>query len=279
VTAREAPPAKAEGTGVSTEQLGGDDRYLTFVSTDKPLYRPGERVYVRGVVLHHASRKPLPLGSEVNATVEIRGPKGDVVASGPVASQEGVLGFQWDVPQEQAGGEYTIAVSYPWEGYAPAERRFDIRAYRAPRLKSQIKFLRDGYGAGDTVVATLHTERAEGGIPAGAPVTVIARVDGAEVFRGPAQVDDKGDATARFELPAEIARGEGTLAMVIEDGGVLETPTWRASWWMAKGNRWPSSAASTKAAAASPSRPPPLRSTSCASPSHRASPPPIRCRK
>src|SRR5690606_28850317 len=89
--------------------------------------------------------------------------------------------------------------------------------------KSQIKFLRDGYGPGDTVVATLHTERAEGGIPAGAPVTVIARVDGAEVFRGATQVDENGDATARFDLPADIARGEGTLALVIEDGGVVET--------------------------------------------------------
>jgi uncharacterized protein YfaS (alpha-2-macroglobulin family) len=127
------------------------------------------------------------------------------------------------VPEEQAGGEYTIKLSYPWHGYAPAERTFDVRAYRAPRLKSQIKFLRDGYGAGDTVVATLHTERAEGGIPAGAPVTVLARVDGVEVFRGPAQVDGDGNATARFELPPQIARGEGTLAMIVEDGGVIET--------------------------------------------------------
>lgn len=218
--AEEAKPQP--GTPSVTDQLGGLDRYLTFISTDKPLYRPGERIYVRGVVLHSASRKPLA-GAEANALVEIKGPKGDTVASGMVASQESVVGFQWDVPQEQAGGEYTIKVSYPFEGYTPAERKFDIRAYRAPRLKSQIKFLRDGYGAGDTVVATLHTERAEGGIPAGAPVTVIARVDGAEVFRGPSKVDANGDATARFELPPQISRGEGTLALVIEDGGVVET--------------------------------------------------------
>ncbi len=207
----------------TTEDLGGADRYLTVLSTGKPLYRPGEKLYVRGVVLHHATRQPLEGGREVSAAVEIKGPKGDVVASGAASSQDSVFGFQWDVPQEQSGGEYTIHVTYPWEGLTPAERKFDIRTYRAPRLKSQIKFLRDGYGAGDTVVATLHTERAEGGIPAGAPVTVIARVDGAEVFRGSAQVDENGDATARFELPAEIARGEGTLALVIEDGGVVET--------------------------------------------------------
>ena len=32
----------------TTRSLGGADRYLTFVTTDKPFYRPGEQVLVRG---------------------------------------------------------------------------------------------------------------------------------------------------------------------------------------------------------------------------------------
>jgi len=206
-----------------TDTLGGAERYLTHVSTDKPIYRPGEKMYLRGVMLHHATRRPLPKEMPETALVEITGPKGDVVAGGWVQSEDSVLGFSWEIPQEQAGGQYTIKVSHPNSGYAPGERKFDIRAYRAPRLKSQIKFLRDGYGPGDKVAATLHTERAEGGVPAGAKVTVIARVDGVEAFRGPAEVDAEGNCAARFELPIDIRRGEGTLAMVIEDGGVVET--------------------------------------------------------
>ena len=207
----------------TTRVLGGTDRYMTHLSTDKPIYKPGETMYVRGVVLHHATRKPLPQNANLRATFIISGPKGDAVASGWVTSQDSVFGLQWKVPDEQAGGEYTIKVTYPGHGYAPAERKFDIRVYRAPRLKSQIKFLRDGYGAGDDVAATLSVERAEGGIPIGAKVTVIARVDGTEVFRGPATVDNKGNCVARFELPKDIERGEGTLSMVIQDGGLVET--------------------------------------------------------
>nr|MCU0876018.1 hypothetical protein [Pirellulaceae bacterium] len=157
------------------------------------------------------------------AVVEIQGPKGDVVASGQVTTEDSVAGFQWTVPDGQAGGEYTIEATYPLTGYPPAQRKFDIRAYRAPRLKTQIKFLRDGYGPGDDVAATLHVQRAEGGVPAGAPVTVTARVDGEEVFRGPATVDAQGVCLARFKLPHQMARGEGVLALVIEDGGVVET--------------------------------------------------------
>ena len=205
------------------EALGGDERYLTFVSTDKPIYKAGEKVYVRGVVLNAANHKPMPAGKSANATIEIRGPKGDVIAGGTAQSQDSTWSFGWDVPDGQAGGEYKVQVTYPWDGHAPAQRKFDIRAYRAPRLKSQITFLRDGYGPGDKVSATLDVKRAEGGVPEGAKVTVTAIVDGIEVRGASGKVDGSGLCSVSFDLPHEIARGEGTLALVIEDGGVVET--------------------------------------------------------
>jgi hypothetical protein len=226
-TSAEKPPRNPLSQGASTfaktSTLGGPDRYLTHLSTDKPIYRRGETMYMRGVILHHATRKPLPSDAQISALVEIQGPKGDTVASGYVAAQDSVLGYSWTIPDEQAGGEYTIKVTDPFNGQPPAERKFDIRAFRAPRLKSQIRFLRDGYGPGDLVAAAMEVERAEGGVPAGAAVTVIARVDGDEVYRGGSFVDDQGICETEFQLPATIQRGEGTLAMVIEDGGVVET--------------------------------------------------------
>ncbi len=208
-----------------TDALGGEARYLTHLSTDKPIYRAGETVYVRGVVLNAFDHTPLPEDENNSArpTIEIKDPKGAVVASGQAGMQDSTVGFSWEVPQGQAGGEYTIKITYPWSGHAPAERTFDIRAYRPPRIKTQIEFLRDGYGPGDTVVATLEATRAEGGVPEGATVTAIARVDGVEVARVPVTMSNTGSAEARFDLPNTIERGEGTLAFVIEDGGVVET--------------------------------------------------------
>ncbi len=217
------PADSAKTTLATTETLGGESRYLTHVSTDKPIYKPGEMMYVRGALLHHATHKPLPEQQQLSGLVEIVGPKGDGVASGFVNSEDSLLGFSWQIPEEIAGGEYTAKISYPGPGHPPAERKFDIRNYRSPRLKSQIKFVRDGYGPGDQVNATLHVERAEGGVPAEAKVTVIARVDGVEAFRGTASVDDEGNCAARFQLPDKIVRGEGNLSMVIEDGGIVET--------------------------------------------------------
>ncbi|WP_224364821.1 MG2 domain-containing protein [Hyalangium versicolor] len=209
------------GTKADTNSVGGPNRYLTFVSTDKPLYRPGEQVLARGVMLEAITRKPNPQAQQ--ATIEIRGPKGDVVTAASVQTENSVWGYSWTVPAEQAGGEYTLKVSYPWTGEAPAERKFDVRAYRAPRLKSQIEFLRDGYGPGDAVTATLDVKRAEGGVPAGAKVTATAVVDGATAAQVTGTVNEKGLCTVSFKLPARIARGEGSLAFAIEDGGVVET--------------------------------------------------------
>lgn len=220
---RVGSPGSLRGSKEESKKLGGEDRYLTCLSTDKPIYRIGEKVYVRGVILNAASHKPLANGASANPTIEIRGPKGDVVAGGRTSAENSVWSFAWEIPDGQAGGEYKVQASYPFDGHAPAERKFDIRAYRAPRLKSQITFLKDGYGPGDKVRATLDVKRAEGGVPEGARVSVNAVVDGMQISAPPGKVDANGLCSVNFDLPAEIARGEGTLALVIEDGGVVET--------------------------------------------------------
>ena len=103
-----------------TDALGGAERFLTYVSTDKPIYKAGERVFVRGTLLNASNHKPLPKDRNANATIQIKGPKGDIVAGGSSYSQDSVWAFGLDVPAGQAGGEYKIAVTYPWDGHAPA---------------------------------------------------------------------------------------------------------------------------------------------------------------
>jgi hypothetical protein len=211
------------GQRITTEKLGGKERYLAYASTDKPIYREGETVYLRVVVLDAASNIPVKNGN-MYATVKIGGPKGDIVFQGAGQGADSSAGLLWKIPPGQAGGCYTATVACPSLGAPETERKFEIRAYRPPRLKTQIEFLRKGYGSGDEVSATVKVTRAEGGIPSGAKVTAIARVDGAEVFsKSGLSVSTDGNCTAAFSLPAEISVGDGTLSFIIEDGGVVET--------------------------------------------------------
>lgn len=221
---RQPTTTAPQATNVQSRSVLGHVRapgFTTALSTDKPIYKEGEKVYIRGVLLEATTHKPM--SNSFPVVIQIRGPKGESVGGGRADIKDSVWGFSWQVPAGQAGGEYVVRAEYPLTGFAPATRKFDVRAYRAPRLSSHITFLRDGYGPGEKVSATLEVKRAEGGFPSGAKVTVNALVDGIAIDGSPTSVDDKGLCTVNFELPREIVRGEGTLALTIEDGGVVET--------------------------------------------------------
>lgn len=222
------PMVSAASEGIPTvknSQLTMDSsaQFLTCLSMDKPYYRAGETIYVKGVLLR--AKDHTPPGTALNANVQIRikGPKGDFVAQGYTRLQSNIWSSSWTVPGELPGGEYNFVITYPGTFLASAERKFEVKNYRAPRLNSQIKFQRDGYGPGELVTATLEVKRAEGGIPAGAPVTVRPNVDGTELAEHTVNLDNSGHCTVSFTLPKEIEHGEGTLALTISDGGVVET--------------------------------------------------------
>lgn len=205
---------------VTAEQLGGEARPIVYLSTDKPIYRTGEKLYIRAIALDALTNFPTDI--KRGAKIEIINSRGETVFSTYRGGSEGpAFGAAWEIPGSLPGGEYTLRVTAGQS--APAERRFEIRSYAVPRFKTQIEFLRDGYVPGDTVTATINVTRAEGGVPEKAVVTAIARLDGAEIFRreysgGP---DADGNLTVSFPLPESIFGGDGTLAFVIADGGVV----------------------------------------------------------
>ncbi|HEU4539177.1 MAG TPA: MG2 domain-containing protein, partial [Polyangiaceae bacterium] len=200
----------------------GDGRRLAFVATDKPVYRPGEKVYARCVLLDAFTREPETTPYAVSW--QVKSPKGDAChALDHVTSQAGVVGFQWEIPEGQAGGEYTLRARLPSEGHPPAEVTFDVRAYRVPRLRTELEFVKKAYGPGEQVSATLVATRAEGGVPEGAAVTAVATLDGVEVHRQELTLNARGGCGVSFRLPEAIGEGEGTLVMIVRDGGVQET--------------------------------------------------------
>jgi uncharacterized protein YfaS (alpha-2-macroglobulin family) len=197
------------------------ERFLGHLATDKPLYRPGETVFGRCALLEAFTRSPS--ASPTFVQFSVHGPRGDTVFTQPTATASGVAAFAWAIPVDSAGGEYKLVASFPRDGFPSTEIAFDVRAYRVPRIDTDLEFERKAYGPGDSVAARLWAKRAEGGIPAGAKVTAVATVDSVEVARIPTSLDASGACTVSFRLPGTIATGDGTLALIIEDGGVQET--------------------------------------------------------
>ena len=84
--------------------------------------------------------------------------------------------------------------------------------------------MKQAYGPGEKVIASLRVTRAEGGAPAGATVTAVAVLDGIELHRSNTVIDHSGFCEVRFTLPPDIpGPGEGSLSMAIRDGGVQES--------------------------------------------------------
>ena len=195
-------------------------RYVVQLSTDKPMYKPGEAVRFRALALERYGLRP---DREHQVAFTIRTPQGAVAWQNWVATSRGVAADLFPVDPGLPGGEYTLEAASAEGLFAPEKRSFTVRAYRLPRLKKELKFVRESYGPGETASATLSVERTEGGPAALAKLTITATVDGKEVYQGKAAANLGGAATIEFALPKEIERGEGLLSVAIDDGGTIET--------------------------------------------------------
>jgi len=201
-----------------------EPRHVTRLSLDKPLYRPGETVYYRSLTLSRfglAAKRDLPI------QFEILNPAGGIVDGSqlPGVTDHGVGNGQFAIPAHLPGGTYTLIAKSLDDTFPEEKREFFIRRYRTPRLKKQLEFARDSYTPGDEVVADFSAERAEGGPAADAQLRIVVTVDGEPVsVATPApKTSSAGTYQVKFTLPEKIEKGDGTLAVVVDDGGTRET--------------------------------------------------------
>jgi serine/threonine protein kinase len=224
--------------------------YVTHLTTDRPMYRPGEVVGFRSLTLDSFRREPAaedlrliftvtnPNGQEVH---KIEGPA--LLVSRPGADKSllgpdgqpirGIGAGEYPIPADAPGGEYILSVRDALDRFAPQRRSFVVQDYEKPRLKKELEFTRKSYGPGEEVVAGGHVSRIEGGLPlADQPVTATILVDGKR-YRAdgkedahaqiPLRTDGSGTVTVRFLLPAQIDKGAASLSLRFTDGGNVET--------------------------------------------------------
>ncbi|MHC5021460.1 MAG: MG2 domain-containing protein [Planctomycetota bacterium] len=211
-----------EQARVAVAALRDRRNLLARVSTDKPIYRPGELVRARLQALERFTL--VPAGS-VPMDARLENPKGETVQQQRLPSDRGVSAWTLGLPSDAPGGEWSIILSHPAGVFPEVRRTFVVRSYQPPRLKTAIELDRDSYAPGGSGAGWLTVERAEGGIPEGATCTAVVQVDGTEVYRKELKLGASGGLHVPFELPKAIEAGRGLLAVTIKDGGVVETAT------------------------------------------------------
>jgi uncharacterized protein YfaS (alpha-2-macroglobulin family) len=165
--------------GISPWDFGIDARWYSepaeaLFYTDRPLYRPGQTVYFKGVIrLDDDAHYTLPPVGE-NAEVVVQDSQGREVYSEELAlSDMGTVYGEMALAEEATLGYYTIQATYRAPGAADPTyfaSQFRVAEYRAPEYQVDVETDRDQYVNGDTINVSAHATYYFGGPVAQAQV-------------------------------------------------------------------------------------------------------------
>ncbi len=197
----------------------GNSSKRIYIQVDKPLYKPGETIWIRS----------WDLGSrDLEANLDAPGihyqlvsPKGSVVLRKRVRQEQGVAHNDFVIPEGVQGGEYKLrAISFDGQ---KEERAIIVSTYEPPRVKKKLEFLRKAYGVGDQVSATIEVKRPTGEPIKEHPLTAVIRVDNKDLPRVKVTTNELGGAVIKFTLPGKMELGDGLLTVLVEESGVTES--------------------------------------------------------
>ena len=207
--------------------------------TDRPIYRPGETVYYKGVVRDEDDASYTIPGPGTEVTVTIRDASYDnVLNTTTTLSELGTLSGELVLPSDAPIGTYRIFVQEAGRG-SSIGASFTVAEFRVPEFKVEVEAAGGDYVAGETVPTEAQASFFFGGPVADAGVEWTAqamptaiRVEGYEGYsfsessywwstdyrdslrgRGEASTDSSG--VASFGVPAELDEGEGTQVFTI----------------------------------------------------------------
>ena len=190
-----------------------------YLQLDRPLYRPGETVWFASWDLRTADLEGE--GASRGVRFALLDPRGAEVATADTEQEGGRTHLDLAIPADAAGGLWTLRAT-TMDG-EQLDRIFVVDRYEAPRIRKELDFAREAYGAGDTVRAAVELEGSTSGPLADTPVQALVQVDGELVAQLDLKTDAAGELMVEFALPATLSRGDGLLTVLVDASGVTES--------------------------------------------------------
>ncbi|WP_437581534.1 MG2 domain-containing protein [Sorangium sp. So ce887] len=165
--------ARALGFGVSavvdesiTVEGPGPKLLLT---TDKPLYKPGQTIHLRALALERGNNAPLVREA---VTFEVEDGKGNKIFKKPVVTDAfGVAATTFRIGSIVNVGEFKVRLV---SGETTTEKTVNVGQYALPRFEVAVRTDKPWYSAGDTVTGTIDARYFFGKNVAGGSVTIEA---------------------------------------------------------------------------------------------------------
>ncbi|HKP72470.1 MAG TPA: MG2 domain-containing protein [Pyrinomonadaceae bacterium] len=145
VTARRGDVIQTAYDDISFEQAT-----RVLLTSDKPLYQPGQVLHMRALMLKHATRRAI---ADASAMLKIEDPEGTTVFNAPLkTSRFGVASVDWPIPDNTRLGDYTITVTPEGgdsDGESNATQKVKISRYDLPNFSVAAKPDRGYYLPGE----------------------------------------------------------------------------------------------------------------------------------
>ncbi len=170
------------------------EKPVLLLETDKPIYKPGQTIQGRAVLLDNALR---PLGGDVQ--VQIREAKGNKVFQKNIAANDfGVAPFELPLASELNCGEWKIAAT---SGQASAQAVVRVEPYVLPRFKIEVQLDREWFLVDEKVTGTVRAGYFFGKPVDGDVVAAASVMEGDEWDEYARATSAMRDGSARFEVP------------------------------------------------------------------------------
>src|SRR5207245_1562892 len=135
------------GEGGADDVLSSDD-LTSYIYTDRPIYRPAQKVYFKGI-LRRWGRNGYELLDSQTVDVTIEDPNnGKVLEKELPLSTRGTFSGEVDIADEAPLGSYNITAAV---GEAKASGYFEVQEYKKPEFKVKVSGPKDFAAVGEKV--------------------------------------------------------------------------------------------------------------------------------
>jgi uncharacterized protein YfaS (alpha-2-macroglobulin family) len=150
------------------------DALQSYFYTDRPIYRPGQTVYWKGIVRALVNDQFQLPPSDLMVHITLRDPMGNAVMEQDLPLNEnGTLNGKVELSDAALTGGYYMEVRLPLGGdrISYSGTSFAVASYRPPEFEITLTPEQPEYKQGDTVRVTLQANYFSGGALANAPIT------------------------------------------------------------------------------------------------------------
>jgi hypothetical protein len=193
----------ADGKQTVSRTVRLQHRRQVMLSTDRPVYQPGQTILMRGLTLRSLDLRPVG-GAE--AVFVVMDPKGNrIFRHKMTTSRFGIAAAECPLADEVVEGTYRVSCQV---GDQASSAVVEIKRYVLPKFKLDANVTQTFYRPGESVQGTVRASYFFGKPVAGARVRVQAYAgDGAGPFhKVEARTDADGAATFAFPVPEEVSR-------------------------------------------------------------------------